>query len=87
MSDVQLATAAGDVPGYLAKPQGTGPWPAVVVLHEIFGLNDDIRRITDRFASHGYVAFAPDLFQRGPKPLCVINVSRSLYHRNRRRGK
>jgi carboxymethylenebutenolidase len=48
------------------------------VLHEVFGLNDDIRRITDRFAANGYLSFAPALFQRGPKPACIVSVFRSL---------
>lgn len=71
-------TAVPNVPGYLAVPGGAGPWPAVVVLHEVFGLNDDIRRITDRFAAEGYLAFAPALFQRGRKPACIVSVFRSL---------
>jgi len=49
---------------YLAVPDRR-PAPGVVVLHEIFGLNDDIRAITRRFASLGYVAAAPDLVGGG----------------------
>ncbi len=41
------------------------PAPGVLVLHELFGLNDDIRRIADRFAALGYVAVAPDLLDGG----------------------
>jgi carboxymethylenebutenolidase len=77
-ADVGLPTAHGSLPGYLAVPTVAGPWPAVVVLHEVFGLNDDIRRITDRFADHGYLAFAPALFQRGPKPICIVGAFRAL---------
>ena len=36
--------------------------PALVVLHEWWGLNAQIRGVVDRFAEHGYVAFAPDLY-------------------------
>jgi carboxymethylenebutenolidase len=78
MVDAGLPTPNGHLQGYLAVPTGAGPWPGVVVLHEVFGLNDDIRRITDRFAANGYLAFAPALFQRGPKPLCIVSAFRAL---------
>ncbi|OFJ54922.1 dienelactone hydrolase family protein [Mycolicibacterium grossiae] len=78
MPDAQLPVEGGTLPGYLATPSGTGPWPAVVVIHEVFGLTDDIRRIADRFAANGYLAFAPALFQRGPKPLCIVSAFRAL---------
>lgn len=77
MPDVELPIRGGRLPGYLAEPEGTGPWPAVVVLHEVFGLNDDIRRIADRFAAHGYLAVAPALF-RGARPACIVGAFRSL---------
>jgi carboxymethylenebutenolidase len=46
-------------------PSQTGPRPGVVVLHQAFGLDDDIRRITDRLAGLGYLAVAPDLLAEG----------------------
>ena len=78
MPDAGLPIQDDTLPGYLAVPSGTGPWPAVVVLHEVWGLNDDIRRIADRFAAHGYLAFAPALFQRGLKPACIVSAFRAL---------
>jgi carboxymethylenebutenolidase len=62
MPDITVPTTDQDLQGYLAVPPGAGSWPGVVVLPEAFGLNDDIRRITDRFAAEGYVAFAPALY-------------------------
>jgi carboxymethylenebutenolidase len=78
MPDAGLPVPNGSLPGYLAEPSVAGPWPAVVVIHEVFGLNDDIRRIADRFAANGYLAFAPALFQRGRKPACIVSVFRAL---------
>jgi carboxymethylenebutenolidase len=43
-------------------PQGRGGPPAVVVIHEIFGVDDHIRAVARRFAAQGYVAAAPNLF-------------------------
>jgi carboxymethylenebutenolidase len=63
MPDISFPAASTTWPGYLAVPPASpGPWPAVVVIHEAFGLNDDIRRKADEFAARGYLALAPDLF-------------------------
>jgi carboxymethylenebutenolidase len=55
----------------VAVPDGPGPHPGVLVLHEAFGLNRDIRRITSRFADEGYVALAPDLYSAGNRLRCL----------------
>ena len=49
-------------PGHLVVPDRSGPMPAIVVIQEVFGLNDDIRDIARKFASQGYVTLAPDLY-------------------------
>ena len=59
---VDLSVKERGAQGYLAKPAGDGPWPAVVVIQEWWGLNDNIKSIADRFAAAGYVAIAPDLY-------------------------
>ncbi|MBZ0297798.1 MAG: dienelactone hydrolase family protein [Anaerolineae bacterium] len=51
------------VPGYMAQPEGEGPFPAVVVLQEWWGMNDHIQDLARRFANVGYVALAPDLYR------------------------
>src|SRR5216684_3320443 len=48
---------------YIARPK-TLPAPAVVVLHEVFGVNTDIRKTCDELAEQGFLAVAPDLFWR-----------------------
>ena len=70
------------MPGALALPDGPGPSPAVVVIHEALGLNDDIRRIAGRFAANGYVALAPDLLDGlGPQPFCLVRFARGIGRR------
>ena len=55
------------VSGYLARPLGAGPFPGVIVIHEVFGLVTQIKEVTRKMAAHGYVALAPDLHHReGP---------------------
>ena len=49
---------------YMAMPQEKGKYPAVVVIQEIFGVNEHIRDITERLAREGYVAIAPAIYQR-----------------------
>lgn len=52
------------IDAYCAQPTGAGPFPAVIVIQEIFGVNSHIRSVTERIAREGYVAIAPAIFQR-----------------------
>lgn len=64
--------------GVLVLPS-VQPAAAVMVIHEAFGLNDDIVAKCERLASMGYVALAPDLYAgRGPRPFCILKVMREL---------
>jgi len=73
----RLRVPTGDGSGLDAElfvPAGEGPHPGVLVLHESFGLNDDIRRIAARFAEAGYTALAPDLYSHGRRIVCLSRV-------------
>lgn len=61
---VTLSQDGWQMAAYLAQPQTPGSYPAIVVLQEIFGVNEHIRDVTERIAKLGYVAIAPALFQR-----------------------
>jgi carboxymethylenebutenolidase len=77
MSGMSLKVRAADGSMLRAEffpPTGEGPQPGVVVLHESFGLNDDIRRIAHRFAHAGYGALAPDLYSHGSRIVCLSRV-------------
>jgi carboxymethylenebutenolidase len=65
---VRLSTG---IPAYVARPDGHGRYPAVVVVSEVFGLHEYIRDVCRRFAKLGYVAIAPAFFVRvgDPAPL------------------
>ncbi|MFT4604156.1 MAG: carboxymethylenebutenolidase [Rhodothermales bacterium] len=49
--------------GYVAIPEGEGPFPALVIIHEWNGLTDRVRQVADDFAAEGYVTLAADLYQ------------------------
>jgi carboxymethylenebutenolidase len=57
--------------GFAALPDGDGPHPGVVVIHEAYGLNENIKDITRRFAESGYAALAVDLFTGRNRALCM----------------
>jgi carboxymethylenebutenolidase len=71
--EVPLADGARLRAEYFAA-SGSAPHPGVVVLHESFGLNDDIRRIAARFAEAGYAALAPSLYSHGRRIVCLSRV-------------
>jgi carboxymethylenebutenolidase len=63
-STIQLNTSDGKMDAYVAQPKDGGSYPGVVVIQEAFGVNDHIKKVTQRIAAEGYVAIAPDIFHR-----------------------
>jgi carboxymethylenebutenolidase len=78
MGQVRVPGPHGAVSGHVALPDGDTRVPGVIVLPEVYGLNDDIRSHTDRLASEGYVAFAPDLYSWGGKMRCIASTFATL---------
>jgi carboxymethylenebutenolidase len=64
--------------GYLVTPDGSGPHPGVVVIHEIHGLNENIKETTRRFGEAGYVALAVDLFTDRNRAVCMARYMTGL---------
>lgn len=63
-STLQLNRPDGKMDAYVAQPREGGPYPGIVVIQEAFGVNDHIKKVTERIAAEGYVAVAPDIFHR-----------------------
>lgn len=65
---LKVRSPDGGFEALLCAPQGAGPWPGLVVVHEIFGLTPWIREVALGFAGQGYLAVAPDLFTHRLQP-------------------
>lgn len=76
--DLPIPTTDGQLHGILAIPDGPGPWPAVVMVHEVFGIDDNMRAHATRLASLGYLAVMPNLFSRGGARKCLTATFRAL---------
>lgn len=64
--------------GYLATPSGPGPFPGVVMIHEAFGLDAQIRRHADRLARMGYLTLAVNLYSDGGARRCLVSTMQSM---------
>ena len=76
MSTTQTVSFQGEkqrLRGYLARPAepGEGPFPSVVIIHEAFGLNENIQEIARRFADAGYAVLAVDLLTGRSRAVCM----------------
>jgi carboxymethylenebutenolidase len=71
---IPRADGKGVMDSYFARPQGPGKLPGLLVIHEAFGLNDNIREIARRFAEQGYAALAVDLFSNRNRTICMLQA-------------
>ena len=69
--ELNITTPDGTMTGFAHRPEGDGPHPVVIVIQEIFGVDDHIKDVARRFAAEGYYAVAPDLFYRQGAGLTV----------------
>ncbi len=78
VTTIQIDTPAGPIDALLDVPDGQGPWPGVVVIHDAIGYGPDKESINGTIARAGYVALTPNLFARGGWARCVSKVMREL---------
>ena len=78
--DVSFPSGSRTLTGHLARPEAAGKAPGVVVIHEAWGLNADIKRIVDDLAAEGYVALGADLFSSSTnRPLCMARLLSGMF--------
>jgi carboxymethylenebutenolidase len=76
MADIHIDTSYGPLPAYVARPEGAGPWPGAVVIHDALGMTADLRRQCEWLASEGFLAIGPDLMAWGGTLRCVVAIIR-----------
>jgi carboxymethylenebutenolidase len=75
---ITINTPDGPIDALLSVPDGQGPWPGVVLVHDAIGYRPDNERISRRVAAAGYIAITPNMFARGGMARCVTRVFREL---------
>jgi len=81
ISDVLIPTpdsSSAALRGLIAVPDGPGPWPGVIMVHEVFGIDENMRAHVERMCSAGYVVLMPDLYSRGGMRRCLMATFRAL---------
>ncbi len=76
VTTIEIDTPTGPIDALLDVPDGPGPWPGVVIIHDAIGYAPDKESINSHVASAGYVALTPNLFSRGGWARCVTKVMR-----------
>jgi carboxymethylenebutenolidase len=78
VTTIEINTPAGPIDALLDIPDGPGPWPGVVVIHDAVGYGPDKESTNGNIAAAGYVALTPNLFARGGWARCITKVFREL---------
>jgi carboxymethylenebutenolidase len=78
MTTIDIDTPDGPIDALLSVPEGKGPWPGVVVIHDAFHYVPDSELVSTRIARAGFVALSPNMYARGGRARCVMRVMREL---------
>jgi carboxymethylenebutenolidase len=78
VTTIEINAPDGPIEALLGTPDGQGPWPGVVVIHDAIGYGPDNESISRRIAAAGYLAITPNLYSRGGRVRCITRVFREL---------
>lgn len=84
MTDIVVPTSHGELPVWLATPEGAGPWPGVVVIHDALGMTEDLRNQANWLAGEGFLAAAPNLYSWAGRMRCLFATLRDGMRRQGR---
>ncbi len=70
---VDINVGGSSMEGYVTRPEGDGPHPAVIVIQEVWGVNSHIQAVADRLPAQGYVGVAPSMFHRQGKMMTGLH--------------
>ena len=76
--EIERIKITPDLNGAVVIPDGDGPWPGVVMVHEVFGIDENMQAQMLRLASAGYVVVMPDLYSRGGMRKCLTATFKAL---------
>jgi carboxymethylenebutenolidase len=76
--EAKVGVHDGEIPAYYARPKGTGPFPTVLVVQEIFGVHEHIKDVCRRFGKEGYLAVAPALYAREGDVATMSDINQIL---------
>src|SRR3712207_1439944 len=79
--DVTIPAPGGSLPALLCEPADRGPWPGVVVLHDLVGMSSDLRDQAAWLAAEGYLTVAPNLYRGDRGPRCLVRMIRDTWRR------
>ena len=72
MSMISTTGVRGPIPTFVSSPEGKGPWPGIVIVHDALGMCEDLRNQARWLAKSGYLAAAPDLFHGSGRMRCLF---------------
>lgn len=75
---IKIETSDGPIDALLSVPEGEGPWPGVVVIHDAIGYGPDNEATSARIAAAGFIAITPDMYSRGGRARCITRVFREM---------
>src|ERR1700692_3948092 len=78
IENVTFASGSKQLEGFFARPEGEGPFPGLVIIHEVFGLTENTKYWARRFAEAGYAALAVDLFAGRNRTVCMFSLISGL---------